>query len=228
MQALLDGDDASTKRAGHIEARVWQTFQALPKNEIGRLSPRGVRYLVHNYFMKEHGWLIQGLDPHGNRADVSEIHEVNILQDKAPALVESLLEARRSNHGLSLTDVVTMITALERLIFDESLSLLRASYIFNDQSMLGTVGQSNLLVVKKSFLFLYIYIYMYVIYIYICNIYTLYLHDFRPYLGCRSTMSTVIIISFFRVVFMQKGDVHEILTSYLLLFQLPGFADDDF
>ena len=162
MQALLDGDDASTKRAGHIEARVWQTFQALPKNEIGRLSPRGVRYLVHNYFMKEHGWLIQGLDPHGNRADVSEIHEVNILQDKAPALVESLLEARRSNHGLSLTDVVTMITALERLIFDESLSLLRASYIFNDQSMLGTVGQSNLLVVKKSFLFLYIYV---------CNIY---------------------------------------------------------
>ena len=38
----------------------------------------------------------------------------------------------------------------------------------------------------------------------------------------------IIIISFFRVVFMQKGDVHEILTSYLLLFQLPGFADDDF
>jgi len=226
MQALLDGDDASTKRAGHIEARVWQTFQALPKNEIGRLSPRGVRYLVHNYFMKEHGWLIQGLDPHGNRADVSEIHEVNILQDKAPALVESLLEARRSNHGLSLTDVVTMITALERLIFDESLSLLRASYIFNDQSMLGTVGQSNLLVVKKSFLFLYIYVCN--IYICVIYIYTLYLHDFRPYLGCRSTMSTVIIISFFRVVFMQKGDVHEILTSYLLLFQLPGFADDDF
>jgi hypothetical protein len=163
MQALLDGDDASTKRAGHIEARVWQTFQALPKNEIGRLSPRGVRYLVHNYFMKEHGWLIQGLDPHGNQADVSEIHEVNILQDKAPALVESLLEARRSNHGLSLTDVVTMITALERLIFDESLSLLRASYIFNDQSMLGTVGQSNLLVVSKNILIL--------IYIYACNIY---------------------------------------------------------
>eukprot|EP00435_Cladocopium_sp_Y103_P014902 s1849_g3.t1 len=155
MQALLDGDDASLKRAAHIESRVWQTFQALPKNEIGRLSPRGVRYLVHNYFMKEHGWLIQGLDPHGNQADVSEIHEVNILQDKAPALVESLLEARRSNHGLSLNDVVTMITALERLIFDESLSLLRASYIFNDQSMLGTVGQSDVHEILTSYLLLF-------------------------------------------------------------------------
>lgn len=155
MQALLDGDDASTKRAAHIEARVWQTFQALPKNELGRLNPRAVRYLVHNYFMKEHGWLIQGLDPHGNQESVSEIHEVNILQDKAPALVESLLEARRSNHGLSLNDVVTMITALERLIFDESLSLLRASYIFNDQSMLGTVGQSDVQEILTSYLLLF-------------------------------------------------------------------------
>lgn len=155
MQALLDGDETSTKRAAHIEARVWQTFQALPKNELGRLSPKAVRYLVHNYFMKEHGWLIQGLDPHGNQENVSEIHEVNILQDKAPALVESLLEARRSNHGLSLNDVVMMIAALERLIFDESLSLLRAAYIFNDQSMAGTVGQSDVQEILTSYLLLF-------------------------------------------------------------------------
>lgn len=155
MQALLDGDDAATKRAARIETCVWQTFQALPKNDMGRLSPKGVRYLVHTYFMKEHGWLIQGLDPHGNQAVVSEIHEVNILQDKAPALVESLLEARRSNHGLSLNDVVTMIAALERLIFDESLSLLRASYAFNGQSMLGTVEQSSVHEILTSYLLLF-------------------------------------------------------------------------
>ena len=154
MQAVLDGDDASTKRAARIEARVWQTYQALPKNGVGRLDPRAVRYLVHNYFMKEHGWLIQGLDPHGNQVDVSELHEVNILQDKAPLLVESLLEARRSNHGLSLNDIVTMIAALERLIFDESLSLLQASYLFNDASMFGTVKQSSVHDILTSYLLL--------------------------------------------------------------------------
>ena len=154
MQAVLDGDDASTKRAARIETRVWQTYQALPKNGVGRLDPRAVRYLVHNYFMKEHGWLIQGLDPHGNQVDVSELHEVNILQDKAPLLVESLLEARRSNHGLSLNDIVTMIAALERLIFDESLSLLQASYLFNDASMFGTVKQSSVHDILTSYLLL--------------------------------------------------------------------------
>ncbi|CAK9118343.1 unnamed protein product [Durusdinium trenchii] len=105
--------------------------------------------------MKEHGWLIQGLDPHGNQANVSEVHEVSILRDKAPALVESLLEARRSNHGLALTDIVTMIAALERLIFDESLALLRAAYAFNDVSMFGEVEQSRVHDVLTSYLLLF-------------------------------------------------------------------------
>ena len=155
MQTVLDGDDDSRMRSARIEERVWQTFQALPKNDVGRLTPRGVRYLVHNYFMKEHGWLIQGLDPHGNQANVSEVHEVSILRDKAPALVESLLEARRSNHGLALTDIVTMIAALERLIFDESLALLRAAYAFNDVSMFGEVEQSRVHDVLTSYLLLF-------------------------------------------------------------------------
>ncbi|CAJ1385049.1 unnamed protein product [Effrenium voratum] len=154
MEAVLRGDSAS-KRVANIEARVWQTFQALPKNEVGRLAPRGVRYLVHSYFMKEHGWLIKGLDPHGNQDEVSDVQDASILQDKAPALVESLLEARRSNHGLALNDVITMIATLERLIFDESLTLLQAAYNFNGVSMDGSVEQKSVHDVLTSYLLLF-------------------------------------------------------------------------
>ncbi|CAJ1348752.1 unnamed protein product [Effrenium voratum] len=154
MEAVLRGDSAS-KRVANIEARVWQTFQALPKNEVGRLAPRGVRYLVHSYFMKEHGWLIKGLDPHGNQDEVSDVQDASILQDKAPALVESLLEARRSNHGLALNDVITMIATLERLIFDESLTLLQAAYNFNRVSMDGSVEQKSVHDVLTSYLLLF-------------------------------------------------------------------------
>ena len=150
LEAVLSLDGG--KRSARIEARVWQTFQALPKNDVGRLAPRAVRYLVHSYFMKEHGWLIQGLDPHANQAEVSEVHEVSILQDKAPALVESLLEARLSNHGLALTDVVAMIGALERLIFDESLALLQASYTFNGFSTSDAIAQRSAHDVLTSYL----------------------------------------------------------------------------
>ncbi|CAE7400644.1 tmem145, partial [Symbiodinium pilosum] len=86
---------------------------------------------------------------------VSEVHEVSILQDKAPALVESLLEARLSNHGLALTDVVAMIGALERLIFDESLALLQASYTFNGFSTSDAIAQRSAHDVLTSYLLLF-------------------------------------------------------------------------
>jgi len=155
MEAVLQGDGAASKQLGTIEGRIWQTFQALPKNDMGRLGPRAVRYLVHNYFVKEHGWLIQGLEPHGNQAEVSEIHEVNILQDKAPALVESLLEARRANHGLSLADAVSMIATLERLIFDESLALLQASYTLNGFTPVESLEENSMHEVLTSYLLLF-------------------------------------------------------------------------
>merc|ERR1719382_384413 len=106
LQATLGGGGAAAeRRLERIEARIFQTFQALPKSSAGRLGPRAVRHVIHSYFAKEHGWLIRGLEHHGMQENVSEVHEVDILQDKAPAFVEALLEAKREDRGLSLGDV---------------------------------------------------------------------------------------------------------------------------
>lgn len=155
QEVLLGGDAAGARRLANIEASLWPTFQALPKNSMGRLAPRSVRYAVHSYFAKEHGWLIKGLEPHGMQLNVTEVHGVSILQDKAPMLVESLLEVRRANHGLSLEDVVAMTAALERLIFDESIALLEASYALNDLSVLEDVSEVSLHEVLTSYLLVF-------------------------------------------------------------------------
>merc|ERR1719502_1932166 len=145
LQAVLGGGGGrASGRLAAVEASMWQTFQALPKNSWGRLAPRAVRYMVHNYFAKEHGWLIEGLEPHGMQSNVSEVHEVSILQDKAPALVESLLEVRQADHGLSLSDVVAMAVVLEQLIFDESIALLEHAYQLNGFSSGESVTQDVL------------------------------------------------------------------------------------
>merc|ERR1719482_182948 len=129
---LLRGTSAAANsRLSVIEAGTWQTFQALPKNAGGRLAPSAVRYIVHSYFAKEHGWLITGLEPHGMQLNVSEVHDVSILQDKAPLLVENLLEARHNDRGLAFNDIVGMIAVLEQLMFDESVTLLHAAYRLN-------------------------------------------------------------------------------------------------
>jgi len=156
MEAMLRGGrtPAASRLAG-IEASIWQTFRALPKNSAGRLAPRAVRYLVHGYFAKEHGWLIKGLEPHGMQANVSEVHEVGILQDQAPALVEALLEARRSDRGLALNDVVVMVAALEKMIFGESVKLLEAAYHLNSLPINGAMAEEELHEVLRSYLLIF-------------------------------------------------------------------------
>jgi len=160
LQAALDvvnrgGDGALARRIGRIEASMWPTFQALPKNSRGRLGPRAVRHMVHSYFAKEHGWLITGLSPHGMQPNTTNVHEVNVLKDQAPALVETLLEAQRSGHGLSLSDVVAMAAALERLVLDESTVVMEAAYMLNGHDAAEDVDGETLQEVLTSYLILF-------------------------------------------------------------------------
>jgi hypothetical protein len=148
--------DAGAQQVSRIETSLWPTFQALPKNSMGRLAPRAVRYAVHNYFQKEHGWQIKGLEPQGMQMNnTTEVHEVTILQDKAPALVEALLETRRSDDGLPFGDVVVMVAALERLIFEESFKLLEAAYTLNGVSATDQIEEESLHDVLLSYLLVF-------------------------------------------------------------------------
>merc|ERR1719159_195974 len=149
------GRKSQSTELAKIEARIWQTFQALPKNSAGRLSPAAVRYMVHNYFAKDHGWIIRGLEPASASLNSTELHGASIFQDKAPALVEALLESRQSGRGLALDDVVVMIATLEHLILHESASLLEASYRLNAKSSLGALGRAEVEEVLQSYVLLF-------------------------------------------------------------------------
>jgi hypothetical protein len=155
MNELLSGTATVNTRFAAIEASTWQTFQALPKNEAGRLAPRAVRHIVHAYFAREHGWLIKGLEPHGMQTISSNVHDVSILQDKAPLLVENLLEARQAKRGLNFNDVVTMIAVLEQMMFDESMTLFQAAYRLNRLPQEEEIEESTLHKVLQSYLVLF-------------------------------------------------------------------------
>jgi len=85
----------------------------------------------------------------------SEMHNVSIFQDKAPLLVETLLETRQGNHGLAFNDIVAMIAVLEQLMFDESITLLQAAYRLNGVSALEQITQDMLHKVLQSYLILF-------------------------------------------------------------------------
>jgi hypothetical protein len=146
---------AESKRLAAIEASTWATFQSMPKNAKGRLASPAVHHVVRSYFAKEHGWHIKGLEYHGMQTTVSEVHEVSILQDKAPMLVEGLLASRHEDHGLGFTDIVAMVAVLEQLMFDESITLLQAAYRLNGESVAAHIDEVVLHRLLRSYLVLF-------------------------------------------------------------------------
>jgi len=88
LASISTGEDqALLQQIGVIEASIARTFQALPKNDLGRLPPAGVRHAVRTYFARQHGWQIRGLEPIGAQVDVRHVQNVTILQERAPALL---------------------------------------------------------------------------------------------------------------------------------------------
>jgi len=142
LDAILATD--STKgdynlRVQMINASMWPTFQSLPKASEDRLGHHSVRHLLRSYFAKAHGWTIFELNSHEPVSNTSSL--TNVLQASVPAIMEAVLEAREHGKGLSLMEVVAIATAIERLIFDESVLLLQMAYTMNGYDMEGDLDE---------------------------------------------------------------------------------------
>merc|ERR1719454_1007072 len=57
---------ATERRVSRLEDAMRPTFDALPKDESGRLGGSGVRYLLHRLFVQRHGWFVNGLEINGD------------------------------------------------------------------------------------------------------------------------------------------------------------------
>jgi len=156
LNVVLDKtNQQAARQLKKIEAAMWPTFQAAPTNSKGRLDPRVVRHMIKNYFVATHGWIINGLDPHGTQSNRTDAHHATVLRKKVPALAEALLEAQRAGLGLVFDDVVALAAALERLIFDESLEILEAAFLFNGHASSELVSQDELNDILTSYLSLF-------------------------------------------------------------------------
>jgi len=102
LEALLHGNHGAAETdLTNIEAILRPTFEAMPKNTLGRLAPRSVRHMIHSYFASQHGLLIRGLEPHGMQLSMRGVHDADILLEKMPELAEVFSKVRHSVRGFS-------------------------------------------------------------------------------------------------------------------------------
>mmetsp|Transcript_59154 Transcript_59154/g.175972 ORF Transcript_59154/g.175972 Transcript_59154/m.175972 type:complete len:487 (+) Transcript_59154:73-1533(+) len=154
IEKVLRGEAAERLLA--VEASVRPTYEAFPKNSMGRIPPSEIfPAIVRGYFAKEHGWLVMGLAPPNLTPKRSEVHEALILRERAPAVADALKELRESDRGLSLSDVVGTIAAIEHLLVDESEAILQGAYLLNELSIEDPLeSEAALSEVLHSFLLL--------------------------------------------------------------------------
>jgi len=156
LEAVLHSNHGATETdVTKIEAILRPTFEAMPRNTVGRLAPRSVRHMIHSYFASQHGLLIQGLEPHGMQLNITGIHNAEILVQKMPELAEVLAKVWHSVHGLSFMDVVLTTATLEELILDESTELLNAAYVLNGHEGSGSISRHSLQEVLISYLIIF-------------------------------------------------------------------------
>mmetsp|Transcript_94634 Transcript_94634/g.229860 ORF Transcript_94634/g.229860 Transcript_94634/m.229860 type:complete len:481 (+) Transcript_94634:83-1525(+) len=153
IERTLQGEAAERLLA--VEASIRPTYEAFPKNSMGRIPPSEIfSAIVRGYFAKEHGWLLVGLAPPNLTPRRSEVHEALVLREAAPGVAAALEELHESDLGLSLGDVVGTIAAIEHLLLDESEALLQGAYILNELSVDDALNKEALDEVLFSFLLL--------------------------------------------------------------------------
>lgn len=154
LQTVLG--DVAAERLFEVEESVRPTYEAFPKNALGQIPPREIfPAIVRNYFVKEHGWLIKGLEPPSMTPTLTEVHDAQIIRDKAPVLADALKQVHDADKGLSLSDVVGAIAALEHLILNEATPLLKGAYGLNDASDTSALDDATMHDVLQSYLLLF-------------------------------------------------------------------------
>eukprot|EP00443_Scrippsiella_acuminata_P049200 CAMPEP_0115377976 /NCGR_PEP_ID=MMETSP0271-20121206/3774_1 /TAXON_ID=71861 /ORGANISM="Scrippsiella trochoidea, Strain CCMP3099" /LENGTH=1077 /DNA_ID=CAMNT_0002801125 /DNA_START=48 /DNA_END=3278 /DNA_ORIENTATION=+ len=151
LDQMLLGDSRREARLASILAGTQDQYNALPKNSQGRLGTRAVRNLVG-----ERGWILRGLEHHGmRRASSKALHEVGLVQHQAPQIRRALLEAKQSENGLALKEVVAYIASLEQLLLADFVGLLEITYKLNGFDTANRLSEDQLQSVLASFIILF-------------------------------------------------------------------------
>eukprot|EP00928_Gymnodinium_smaydae_P056345 TRINITY_DN39739_c0_g1_i1.p1 TRINITY_DN39739_c0_g1~~TRINITY_DN39739_c0_g1_i1.p1 ORF type:complete len:568 (+),score=94.36 TRINITY_DN39739_c0_g1_i1:91-1794(+) len=101
-----------------LERTLQPMFEALPKNEYGKLAPKTARYAVHRTFIHLHSWLIFGLAPEPENVTVTASPSADLIGSDRPAEVETLFRKHLydADGGLDLKQTIEFAFDLEKIV----------------------------------------------------------------------------------------------------------------
>merc|ERR550532_2502928 len=106
-------------------------YTSLPKNSEGKLNHQVVRYALHRFFVRRHGWFIRGLEPNNDTwhgAADPDLHNSSAMKEWVPSYLQDILEKRLGQDGTDLNQLSALAAALEDLIRKEAKGRLEGTY----------------------------------------------------------------------------------------------------
>lgn len=141
---------ASDARLTKLVEGLMPVFQALPKNEYGKLGHTSVRYLLHRFFVEKHGWFVEGLFTEGAAWNTSS--PTHALQNHVPMLVQGFFEKRLGGRGFGLHEMAVLVSIIENSINDEAMDKLRQTYNILGLQLNATLSSRQAIFVQEVYL----------------------------------------------------------------------------
>lgn len=155
--ALGNQHGVSSERLLELQQRLEPSFNAIEKQADGRVSHSGVRWMLHQHFATEHGWVMEGLE-HSSSGGVllnKTSGPTAILRERLPEYVQAVLDAKFERHGFSLADAVAMAATLESLILNDGVDMLEHAFRLNALPTTAALSRQELADVVYAYMMVF-------------------------------------------------------------------------
>jgi len=152
LSGIADAAQLDTLRG--IEEELAPMYASLPKNSHGTLDSATVRYALHRYFMRKHGWYVNGLGPVSNISGQSM--SSMILKERAPMFIQNIFEQRLQGKGLGHHDLAVFAATVTDLIHSEVIGSLTSIYEALELPTRGPLTHREYQMANQAYLLTYL------------------------------------------------------------------------
>jgi len=153
--AGVTGHGSAQTRLTRLQEELRPMYQALPKNEHGKLGHMGAHYALHRFFVKRHGWYVKGLQDNDSAQNSSS--QITILQDGVPSYIVGIFEPfEYGEQGLGLQELAVLAATFEHLVHDEAINRLQKALQFYGLPLTDRINEQDIEKVLDMYMMLYI------------------------------------------------------------------------
>jgi len=120
-------------------------YKSLPKGEDGKLNHQAVRYALHRYFVRRHGWYVRGLAPQYQLKDgvVVLSHNGSSMEEWVPSYLMDNLEQMTGEPNMDLAQLSALAATVQDLIWMEATERLGTAYAMYNLGRMSRVTREE-------------------------------------------------------------------------------------